>query len=165
MVLLKQVGIGIKAGLLAGGFVAATFFVADLARLAPLATPVALSGGLLGSVASTLDSPIVLSGLAIVSFGGHLMGITLIHFIAFATLGAAAAMLFHSLRVPLNVLSGALYGLFAFSLVFYAATGLTDAARVVDLPSAESVLVVNLVAGAIMGTYFQLMAKRALRVA
>ena len=88
----------------------------------------------------------------------------MIHFIAFAALGAAAAMFFHVLKVPLNAFSGALYGLFVFSLVFIAATGLTNAAGVVVLPSMGSVLVVNLLAGAIMGGTFHVMARRELRV-
>jgi hypothetical protein len=161
MALLRQVGIGVQAGLLAGGFVAATFFVADFARLAPLATPMALSGGILGSAATAFDSPFLISSIAIVAFGGHLAGITLVHLLAFATLGAVAVLVCHACHVPLNALTAALYGLVVFSLVFYTATWLTNAASVVELPSLGSVLLVNLLAGAVMGGYCQLASRSA----
>jgi hypothetical protein len=152
--------IGARAGLLAGGVVAATFFVLDFARLAPLATPIAMSGGILGPAVAAFDSPVLLGSLTIVSFGGHLVGLTLVHFLAFAVLGAGAAVAFRACHVPLNALTAALYGLVFFSLVFYAATWVTDAATVVELPGAASVLLVNLLAGAVMGGYFQLASAR-----
>jgi hypothetical protein len=158
----KQVGIGAQAGLLAGGVVAVTFFVADLARLAPLATPVALSGGLLGSAAQSFESPIFLSGLALLSFGGRLAGITLVHFLAFAALGAGAVLLCHACRIPLNVWTAIVYGVVACSLVFYTAMWLTGATRVVELPGLRSVILVNLLAGAIMGAHFQWATRRAM---
>ncbi len=165
MALLRQVGIGVQAGLLAAGVVATTFFVADLARLAPLATPIALSGGILGSAATTFDSPFLLSSVAIVSFGGHLAAITLVHLLSFAALGALAVLVCHACHAPLNALTAALYGLVVFSLVFYTATWLTNAASVVELPSLGSVLLVNLLAGAVMGGYCQLASRSAGHVA
>jgi len=161
MPLLRQLGAGVRAGLLAGGFVAATFFVTDLARLQPLATPTALSGALIGSVAASSVPRILTSGIAIVSFGGHLASITLVHFLAFAALGAASVLAFRALEVPLNAWTGAVYGFAGFSLVFYAATWLTNASSVVELPSLGSVLLVNLLAGAVMGGYFQLASRAA----
>jgi hypothetical protein len=161
MALLRQVGIGVQAGLLAGGVVATVFFVADFARLAPLATPMALSGGILGSAATAFDSPFLISSIAIVSLGGHLAGITLVHLLVFATFGAFAVLVCHACQVPLNALTGALYGLVVFSMVFYAATWLTDAAGIVELPSLRSVLLVNLLAGAVMGGYCRLASRRA----
>jgi hypothetical protein len=162
MDLLTRAGIGVRAGLLAGGFVAAAFFVADLARFAPLATPVALSGGLLGSGSASFDSPLLVSSLALVSFGGHLAGITLVHFLTFAALGAGAVLVCDVCEVPLNIWTAALFGLSAFSLTFFAATWLTGAARVVELPGPRSVLLVNLLAGAVMGGYYQLASRRAM---
>jgi hypothetical protein len=105
--------------------------------------------------------PKLVSSIAIVSFGGHLAGITLVHLPAFATLGAVAVLVCHACHVPLNALTAALYGLIVFTAVFYTATWLTNAARVVELPSLGSVLLVNLLAGAVMGGYCQLASRSA----
>ena len=161
MPLLRQLGAGVRAGLLAGGFVAATFFIADLARLQPLATPIALGSGMIGSSVTSFESPILASGIAIVSLGGHLASITLVHFLAFAALGACSVLVFRALDLPLNAWTGALYGFAGFSMVFYAAAWLTHASRVIELPSPGSILLLNLLAGAIMGGYFQLASRRA----
>jgi hypothetical protein len=160
MSLLKKVGTGAQAGLLAGGVVAVTFFVADLARLAPLATPIALSGRLLGSSGASFDSPVLVGSVAIVSYGGHLAGLTLVHFLAFAILGAIGALVCHAGQIPPNPLTGALLGLIVFSLVFYGVAWLTNAAGVVELPRPSYVLVVNLMAGAVMGGYYRRAARR-----
>ena len=161
MTLLQKVGIGIRAGLFAGGVVAAAFFVADVARLAPLETPLTLGASLHGLSPLSFDSPVLVQGVAIVSFGGQLMGITLVHFLAFGALGAAAVLACETCRVPLNWLTAGLFGLAGFTLVYLVVTWYSGAASVVELPSARSVLLVNLLAGTAMGTYFQVAMKRA----
>jgi hypothetical protein len=161
MSLLGRVMIGARAGLLAGGIVGTTFFFADLARGTPLATPIALSGGILGPAAAAFDSPILLQSVAIVSFGGHLVALTLLHLLTFTGVGAVAVVAFRAVRVPLNALTAAPFGLVFFSLVFFAATWVTSAANLVELPGAGSVLLVNLLAGAVMGGYYQVASARA----
>ena len=161
MDLLSQARIGVQAGLLAGTVVAATFFVADLARLAPLATPMALNSAFLGPSGMLFNDPVLLKSAAIVTFGVRLVVVTLMHLLVFLALGAGAAALCHACRVPLNALTGALYGLVICSLVFCTAIWLTNAATVVELPSLGSILLVNLLAGAIMGGYFQLASRKA----
>ncbi len=155
-----QARIGVQAGLLAGTVVAATFFVADLARLAPLATPTALSCSFLGSCDVVL-SPLVVESVTIISLGVRLAVLTLLHLLVFSALGAGVVALCHYSRVPLNALTGALYGLVACSLVFYTAIWLSNAATVIELPSLWSILLVNLLAGAVMGGYFQLASRKA----
>lgn len=164
MGLLRQAGIGIQAGLIAGAVVAGTLFVADLAHLAPLATPIGLSSRFLGLSVTPYDSPILIQGVAIVSFGGHLALITVGHFLTFAALGALAVLLCQTFGVPLNVWTGGVYGLVFFSLVFYAAVWLTNTAGVVELPSVGTVLVVNLLAGAIAGGYCRLASRSITRM-
>ena len=160
MTLVQKVGIGIRAGLFAGGVVATTFFVADLARLAPLDTPLTLGTGLPGLSGLSFDSAMLIEGVTMFSFGGQLMGITLVHFLAFAALGAVAVLTCEACQVPLNWLTAGLFGLVGFSLVYLAATWFSGAAGVVVLPGARSVLLVNLGAGIAMGTYFQVTMKR-----
>jgi len=161
MTLLQKVGLGIRAGLFAGGVVATTFFVADLARLAPLDTPLTLTASLPGLSAVSFDSPLLIEGVAVFAFGGQLVGITLAHFLCFAALGTVAVLLCEATGVPLNWLTAGLFGLVGFTLVFLTVTWVSGAASVVVLPSARSVLLVNLGAGMAMGAYFQAGMKRA----
>jgi hypothetical protein len=159
--LLRKIGVGTQAGLLAGAVVATTFFLADVGRLEPLTTPMALSGRFLGATAKMLDDRILADSFAIASFGAHLAAITLVHFLAFAVLGVIAVLICHAWQIPLNAVTGALFGLVAFSLVFYVATWFTNAASPVNLPGPGTVLMVNVLAGAVMGGYCQLASRRA----
>ncbi len=158
-----QAKIGLQAGLLAGYVVIGFFFVGDLVQLAPLATPQALSSSLLGPRGISFDSPILLESVTIMSFAGHLVAVTLMHLLVFSALGVGAVLSCRVCRVPVNTLTAGLYGLLVCSLVFYTAMWLTDASAVVQLPSIGSVLLVNLLAGAVMGAYFQA-ASRKVRV-
>jgi len=161
MDLQAQAKIGVQAGLLAGTVVAAIFFVADLARLAPLATPVALSCSFLLSCEMSFDTPFVVESVTIISLGGRLAALTLLHLLVFAALGAGAVVVSQACRVPMNALTGALYGLVACTVVFYTAFWLSNATTVIALPSLGSILLVNLLAGAVMGGYFQLASRKA----
>lgn len=151
-----QAKIGLQAGLLAGYVVVGFFFVADLVQLAPLATPEALSSSLLGPRGISFDSPVLLESVTIVSFAGHLVAVTLLHLLVFAALGVGAVLLCRACRVPMNALTAGLYGLLVCSLVFYTTMWLADAPAVVELPNVWSVLLVNLLAGAVMGAYFRM---------
>lgn len=99
------------------------------------------------------------------SFAGHLAAVTLMHLLVFSALGVGAVLLCRVCRVPMNALTAGLYGLLVCSLVFYVAMWLTDAPAVVELPSFGSVLLANLLAGAVMGGYFRAAERRLLRVA
>jgi len=146
---------GVQAGLFAGAVVATTFFFLDLAQPTMLATPTALGCSFLGPCRMSFDNPLVIESVTVISLAGRLTALTLLHLLVFSALGVGVVALCHYCRVSLNVLTGALYGLVACSLVFYTATWLTNAANLVVLPSVSSVLLVNLLAGAVMGGYFQ----------
>ena len=161
MDLQAQARIGVQAGLLAGTVVAAIFFVADLALLTPLATPVALSCTFLGPCEVSFATPFVVESVTIISLGSRLAALTLLHLLVFSALGVGVVALCHYSRVPLNVLTGALYGLVACSVVFYTAVWFSNATTVIVLPSLGSILLVNLLAGAVMGGYFQLASRKA----
>ncbi|TFG52715.1 MAG: hypothetical protein E4H37_05185 [Gemmatimonadales bacterium] len=161
----NQSKIGLQAGLLAGYVVVGLFFVADLVKLAPLATPKALSNNLFGPGGLPFDTPAMLESVTIMSFAGHLAAVTLMHLLVFSALGVGAVVLCRVCGIPMNALTAALYGLVVCSLVFYVTLWLTDAPAVVELPSFRSVLLVNLLAGTAMGGYFQAASKKALRTA
>ena len=160
MNLFTRIRIGAEAGVLAGLIVAGTFFAADLARLAPLSTPVAFSAGFLGPGEASFDSLYLMQGLTILSFGGRLAAFSLVHMVVFTALGVGAVLAFRAVGVPLNALTAGIYGLVACSLVFYAGAWLTGAAGVVELPPFGSILLVNLLAGSVMGGYCQVAVKR-----
>jgi len=63
----------------------------------------------------------------------------------------------------MNTMTAALYGLVVCSLVFYVSLHLTDAPAVIRIPSLGSILLANLLAGSVMGAYFQAAERKALR--
>ena len=160
-----QAKIGLQAGLLAGYVVVGFFFVGDLIQLAPLATPQALSNSLLGPTGFAFQSPVLLESVTIMSFAGHLVAVTLMHLLVYSALGVGAVFLCRACRVPMNALTAALYGLVVCSLVFYVSLHLTDAPAVIQLPNLGSILLANLLAGSVMGAYFQAAERKALRTA
>jgi hypothetical protein len=159
--LLTRIRIGAQAGVLAGLVVAGSFFMADLARLEPLSTPLAFSSGFLGPGGLWIDSPYLMQGMVIVSFGGRLAAFSLLHMMVFTVLGIGAVLTCRACGLPLNALTAAVYGLVACSLVFYAGAWVTDAASVVELPAFGTILLVNLLAGVVMGGYYDVAVKRA----
>ncbi len=74
---------------------------------------------------------------------------TLLHLAVFAGLGIGAALLFERLDVPMNVATGALYGLLVGSPVFYGGLGIV-AGDLLAAPNWPLVLLGNGVAGVIM---------------
>ena len=91
---LPRLARGCQAGVITAGVVEASFFVLDLVRLRPLATPAALSGGGLGSPGFTLDLSSA-SGIMDVSFAAsQLVMLSMVHFAAFAIAGCVAAVTF-----------------------------------------------------------------------
>ncbi len=116
-------------GLLGGVAVVAFFFVYDLVRLEPFATPAFLSGVVLGSgpPSSAGDLGVFMTIASVITGAGHILVYSFLHLLVFCLLGVGAALLFLWIDEPPNVLSGALYGLLVCSLVFYVALGLTGA--------------------------------------
>lgn len=147
---------GIQAGLLAGLAVAVFFFVGDLLRLTPLSTPFALSQTFLGPGGFEFDFPVLSQIITIVAFVGRVLAFTALHFLIFAMLGVGAVSFFDWLRWPLNVGTGALYGLVAYTVAFYASTAVRNVDVVAGVPGFWAVVTANLLAGGIMGGYLRL---------
>ena len=152
----RCVTVGIQAGLLGGFAVAALFFLLDLARLEPLATPYALGTTLLGPSSLAIDAPVLSELVAIVAFAGNLLAFTLLHFLAFSLLGIGAVWGCEECGISLNIGTGALFGLVICSLVFYGCVALGGGHVLAASPGPMSVAGGNLFAGAVMGGYTQL---------
>jgi len=85
---------GAEAGAIAAATLELSFFVLDLVRLEPLATPVVLSGILPGPGGVVVDLT-SLSGLIDLLWGGYqLTLLTAVHFVTFGLVGAAVSLLF-----------------------------------------------------------------------
>lgn len=85
---------GAEAGAIAAGTLEASFFVLDLVRLRPLATPGALAGVLPGPGGLVLDLT-SFSGVADGLWAGYQIGLlTAVHFLTFGLVGVMASLLF-----------------------------------------------------------------------
>lgn len=136
---LKSVRDGAIGGLIAAATLIVLFFFYDLIRGDALGTPAFLAGSLLGRGDAVPTMALVAS-------------YTVIHFLAFAALGALAGVLFDIADVPRNVLFGAAYGLFAASLGFYTSLTITGS-DVLRAPAWAAVFFGNALAGVIIVSY------------
>lgn len=155
----SRVKTGLTSGLIAGAALAGLFLILDLGRLAPLATPVNLSASFLGPGRFSIDTPVFSELVAIVVFVANLLVFTLLHFLAFAALGVGSCLTCEKCGVPLNVVTGAIYGLLVCSLVFYLSllVGVHGAHAITGVPGPLTVLTASAFAGAIIGGCAQVM--------
>ncbi|MGH7476251.1 MAG: hypothetical protein ACRELD_08170 [Longimicrobiales bacterium] len=130
---------GAIGGLLAGGVVALWFFLLDIARGDPLATPELLARELLGSGAS--------SGRLVAAY-------TFLHFGVFALLGVAIAAILRALHAQSGLLVGLVIGLGVLDAIYYGIL-LTADADLLGLLPGPHVLLANLVAGMVLAIYLQ----------
>lgn len=85
---------GAGAGLFAAGLVAASFFVLDLIRLQPFATPGALSGAFPGPAGYAWDFTSLSGLVAVVGAAFQIATFTLLHFLAFSMAGVLVSFFF-----------------------------------------------------------------------
>ena len=156
MNLARRTRTGVQAGLLGGSAVALVFFLFDLLRLQPMSTPMALSSRFLGPGGVLIEAPVIGQLVAIVMFAGNLLTLSLLHLLAFSVLGLGAVWGGEECGVRLNVYSGAIFGVTVGSAVFYGCLSLVGEQVLADLPGPMSVLLANLLAGAIMGGFVQM---------
>ncbi len=141
---------GAVAGVYAGAALIALFFVFDLLRLQPFATPASLSRVMLGQQVEASPGLVAALKLAdIILLVRNITTYTMLHLAVFASLGIGAAILFEWLEVPKNVMTGALYGIVVGSTVFYGGLGIM-AGDLLAAPDWLLVLLGNGVAGVIM---------------
>lgn len=130
---------GVVAGVIGGTVVAAFFFFLDFAQGELFRTPAFLASVVFGNGPAEVGA-------------GLIVAFTLLHYLAFAVIGAGAVILFRWAGLPQNLLLGAVYGLFVCSLLFYLSLVVTGAS-VLPSPWWSQVLVGNLLAGLAMGAY------------
>lgn len=130
---------GLIAGVLAGLTVAAYFLLVDTLQAEPLRTPRFLAGVLFNGGEGE-------AGLLLVS------AFTAVHLAVFAVIGGTAHLLFRLTDLPLNPLTGGVYGLFVCTVLFYGSL-VTTGTAVLAAPSWPAVLVGNLLGGVALGTY------------
>jgi len=152
----SRIAQGMRSGFLAGMTVAAFFFVSDLLHLAPLSTPATLGHAVLGPWAVAIDFPIVSQVANGALYGGKLLTLTGLHFMTFGLLGIGAVAVFDRYRVPLNIVSGSIFGVVAYSTTFAIGMAVVGGEVLTGLPGIGSVAVANLLGGGVMGMYMQM---------
>lgn len=130
---------GLIAGVLAGLAVAAFFLLVDAVQAQPLRTPRFLAGALFNGGGGGIGLPLIAA-------------FTVVHLAVFAVIGGAAHLLFRWTELPLNPLTGGVYGLFVCTVLFYGSL-LTTGVEVLAAPSWPAVLSGNLVGGLVLGGY------------
>ncbi|MBT8462984.1 MAG: hypothetical protein KJO44_10735 [Gemmatimonadetes bacterium] len=144
-----------QAGILAGMAVAGMVFIVDLARLAPLSTPLYLSRTLLQAGLSLKDLA-VLETVAGFSPGGRLAAFTVAHLAVFAVLGMLAAALANLFHLPWNGRTGAIAGLLVGSGAWRLALEAGPAWIAGGHLTPELVIGAGIVGGAALGWHLRL---------
>ena len=85
---------GAEAGAITAGAIEVSFFVLDLVRLRPLATPATLSGAPVSPAGLSLDITSVAGAIEALWVGYQISVLTVAHFAAFAVAGIVASFLF-----------------------------------------------------------------------
>lgn len=139
---------GAEAGAIAAATVEISFFVLDLVRLQPLATPGVLSGASMGPGGAALD----LGGLTGV-LGGlwgtyQILMLTFTHFVAFAVVGILCSLLFDWSK-PGGPLRWLLVGLLC-TLAFFATVAISSSMVALDSVGTGLVVGMNLLGAAAM---------------
>lgn len=129
---------GLVAGVVAGLAVALFFLLVDTLQAEPLRTPRFLAGAIFGGEGE--------AGLLLVS------AFTAVHLAVFAIIGVGALLLFRLTELPLNPLTGGVYGLSVCTVLFYGSL-VTTGIAVLAAPSWPAVLAGNLLGGVVLGTY------------
>jgi hypothetical protein len=147
---------GVQAGIMAGMAVAMFFFVVDLVRSAPLATPLLLAHTVLERAGLVLEKGGVLETLAGSSAGGHLLVFTAIHLALFSAVGVLAAGMANLFHVRWNAKTGAAAGLVVGVLAWLGATTTAPALLAGGHLTRELVVGAAVVGGTVLGWHLRL---------
>ena len=145
---------GAIGGLFAAVAVAVVFFAVGAMHLHPLAVPVNLASGLFGDTnqasggLSQLDADVII--------GVEVLAYTALHLLVFAVVGAGAVFVLRGASFWSNVLGGAVYGGVAYTSLRYLIGWIADTPLALDLLGLPRVLLVNGLAGTIIGAFLYL---------
>ena len=145
---------GVAAGVLGAAGVALSFFVLDLMRFEPLATPAALSGAVLGPTGFVVDFTSFSGLVAGVSTAYQIATLTLMHFLAFAMVGALASFLFD--WKPLAGLTRLIVVAALCTAVFYGTVAVSSSVVALQPVGLAMVVAVNLFAAILIIGYLHL---------
>lgn len=145
---------GAKAGAIAAGAIALSFFVLDLIRLQPLATPGALSGAVFGPTGFELDLTSLSGLVAGLSTAYRIATFTALHFLAFALVGVLTSLLFD--WKPLAGLKRLLAVAALCTAVFYGAAAVSSSFLTLESVGPRTVVAVNLFAAILIVGYLHL---------
>ncbi len=144
---------GAEAGVIAAAGVAFAFFLMDVAHLQPLSTPIALSGAVLGPGGFEFDVAFMSGPLAVVALAYRLLTFTLLHFLTFALIGAAAAVFLDWRSLVGSLSKGAVVIGALCSAVFYGSSLLSESTLALETPGLRAVLIANVFAGLLIGGF------------
>lgn len=156
MDLYRRVVRGAGAGLFAAGLVAASFFVLDLIRLQPFATPGALSGAFLGPTGYAWDFTSLSGLVAVVGVTYQIATFTLLHFLAFSLAGVLVSLFFD--REHLAGLKPLLAATALCTVAFYGTVAVASSLVAVRSVGPVLVVSVNFFAAILMVGYLRLAA-------
>lgn len=142
----QRVAHGAEAGAIAAATVELSFFVLDLVRLHPMETPSVLSGASLGPGGAALDLT-SLSGLMEALWGTYqVLTLTFTHFVLFAAVGVAAALLFDWSK-PGRIVRFAFVGLLC-TAAFFATVAISGSLVAIDSVGLGWIVGMNLLGAA-----------------
>lgn len=142
----QRVAHGAEAGAIAAATVEISFFVLDLVRLQPMATPGVLSGASMGPGGGALDLESLSGVLAGLWAAYQVLTLTFTHFLTFAVVGVVAALLFDWSR-PGRFLRFAFVALLC-TLAFFVTVGISSSMVALDTVGAGWVVGMNLLGAA-----------------
>jgi hypothetical protein len=154
---LRRLEAGVVAGLFAGVAVATLFLMDGAVHLHPLSVPISLASSLLND-GSMPTGPFGQAG-AFVLLGIELVAYTVIHLLAFATVGATAALFVDATSFSKSLWGGVAYGSVTCTGLLYAVRWIADTPVALDVLGLRAVLLANAVAGAIIGVVLYLSEK------
>jgi hypothetical protein len=140
---------------MAGMAVAMIFFVVDLARMAPLSTPLFLYRSIVQALLE-LDSEGLAQRLADLSPGGHLGALTAVHLFVFAFVGVLAAALSNLFHVRWSARTGAAAGLFVGFGVWLGVSQVGPVWLAEAYLTPEIMIGAGVVGGAVLGWHLRL---------
>lgn len=134
---------GVAAGVLGATTVAVWFFIMDVVARHPLETPLLLGGGLINVLGGAhQDNAVVV-----------IAAYTVFHYLAFIVVGLLASVIVYWAEKMPAVLAGAFILFVAIEIGFYGLSSILAQTPVVGALSALEVVIGNLLAALVMGTY------------